>query len=74
MAIRIRSLEDNLTYSHSLHSNERHPLLSDSLLQIKRPLERPPLDSSSYKASPDVPDEVDTASSALGSLYVALLG
>lgn len=35
---RVRSLEDALAVAHN--SEERHPLLSDELLQIKNPLER----------------------------------
>ncbi|KAI0272646.1 fungal-specific transcription factor domain-containing protein [Gloeopeniophorella convolvens] len=37
---RVRQLEDALSESHRFHSSDRHPLLSDELLQIKRPLER----------------------------------
>jgi hypothetical protein len=32
---RIRQLEDGLRAAHSLVSHERHPLLSDELLQVK---------------------------------------
>ncbi|KAI6044218.1 fungal-specific transcription factor domain-containing protein [Pisolithus marmoratus] len=39
---RVRQLEDALRLSHSMVSAERHPLLSEELLQIKAPLQREP--------------------------------
>jgi hypothetical protein len=37
---RVRKLEDALTNTHTLLSDEPHPLLTSELLLIKRPLER----------------------------------
>ena len=39
---RVRELEDALRHSNSLVSPDRHPLLTDDLLQIKAPLQREP--------------------------------
>ncbi|KAI6001034.1 fungal-specific transcription factor domain-containing protein [Pisolithus orientalis] len=39
---RVRQLEDALRISHSMVSGDRHPLLSEELLQIKAPLQREP--------------------------------
>ena len=50
-----------------MYSRDRHPLLSDDLLQIKRPLEREA--KNERPAEPDV--ETDEAIDAVGSLYVA---
>ncbi|KAL4063200.1 fungal-specific transcription factor domain-containing protein [Scleroderma citrinum] len=42
LSIRVRQLEDALKYSYSMVSCERHPLLTEDLLQIKAPLQREP--------------------------------
>lgn len=69
MANRVRQLEDALQESHSWHSAESHPLLTDDLLQIKRPLERDGADQISVKEErTEGPDAID----ALGSLSVLL--
>ena len=62
LANRVRSLEDALAQSHSLNSNDVHPLLSDDLLQIKRPLERERGDSSQSK------DETSSSGETIDSL------
>lgn len=64
LATRVRELEDGLAHAHAIASSEPHPLLSEELLQIKRPLER---------ERPDDPPqeervEVEEATSSLGSL------
>lgn len=64
LANRVRELEDGLAQSHSLTSNESHPLLSEELLQIKRPLERERQDI----LSPDDKSDIENASTSLGSL------
>ena len=45
LSSRVRELEDGLRASHSQHSNETHPLLSEDLLRIKAPLQRENLSS-----------------------------
>lgn len=65
---RVRQLEDALSQAHASLSNESHPLLSDELLKIKRPLERERLD---VPAPPtDQKIETNDAIDAMGSLYV----
>ena len=61
---RVRQLEDALAEAYAMYHSERHPLLSDELLQIKRPLER-----ESRNEMPSLP-ETDTAEAidAVGSL------
>lgn len=61
---RVRQLEDALAETYAMYNSERHPLLSDDLLQIKRPLER-----ESRNEIPSLP-EADTAEAidAVGSL------
>lgn len=62
---RVRQLEDALAQSHSLNSNFPHPLLSEELLQIKRPLERERVDIPPAKEEkPEINDNIDS----LGSL------
>ncbi|KAF8885016.1 hypothetical protein BD779DRAFT_1612027 [Infundibulicybe gibba] len=65
---RVRQLEDALSQSHALSSNKPHHLLSDDLLQIKRPLERERLDE-----PPPKPDPVETHDTldAMGSLSIS---
>jgi hypothetical protein len=62
---RVRQLEDALAQSHALNSNFSHPLLSEELLQIKRPLERERVDIPPAKEEkPEINDNIDS----LGSL------
>jgi hypothetical protein len=63
---RVRQLEDALAEAYSVYNNERHPLLSDELLQIKRPLER---ESRNELPSPPEAETVE-AIDAVGSLSV----
>lgn len=65
---RVRQLEDALAESHNLNSPHGHPLLTEDLLQIKRPLERERLDEPAQRV-----EHVDNADAinALGSLYDA---
>lgn len=61
---RVRQLEDALAEAYSMYNSERHPLLSDDLLQIKRPLER-----ESRNEMPSQPEaESAEAIDAVGSL------
>lgn len=61
---RVRQLEDALAETYAPYNNERHPLLSDELLQIKRPLER-----ESRNEMPSPPEaETAEAIDAVGSL------
>lgn len=69
LANRVRHLEDALAQSHSITSGQRHPLLAEDLLQIKRPLERERNDAGNIKE--ENPESVD-AIDALGSLYATL--
>jgi hypothetical protein len=66
LSSRVRQLEDALADAYAMYNSERHPLLSDDLLQIKRPLER-----ESRNEIPSIP-EADTAEAidAVGSLWV----
>ncbi|KAH8832430.1 hypothetical protein DL96DRAFT_1492094 [Flagelloscypha sp. PMI_526] len=68
LSARIRTLEDALALSHVLHSNQPHPLLSETLRQIKRPLERemPRLSVSSG----EMISAAEDAATAMGSLTV----
>lgn len=66
---RVRQLEDALAQSHALNSHHPHHLLSDELLQIKRPLERERLDAP-LAIKEEKPEANDTIR-AMGSLYVA---
>ncbi|KAF8074745.1 hypothetical protein FPV67DRAFT_1408589 [Lyophyllum atratum] len=65
---RVRQLEDALSQSHALHSSFSHPLLTDDLLQIKRPLERERLDLPNGKDEKGDPnDSIDS----MGSLSIS---
>ncbi|KAF5383588.1 hypothetical protein D9615_003709 [Tricholomella constricta] len=65
---RVRQLEDALAQSHALHSSFTHPLLTDDLLQIKRPLERERLDQPNGKDEKgDLNDNIDS----MGSLSIS---
>ncbi|KAF9258724.1 hypothetical protein L218DRAFT_1063037 [Marasmius fiardii PR-910] len=68
LATRVRTLEDALALSHSTQSALPHPLLSDDLLQIKRPLERERLDHPTTK---DVKEEGGDTIDAMGSLAIS---
>ncbi|KAA1468740.1 hypothetical protein DENSPDRAFT_834151 [Dentipellis sp. KUC8613] len=70
LSTRVRQLEDALAESHSYHASERHPLLSDDLLQIKRPLER------EAKNEMPPPPEIEAAEAidAVGSLSISEKG
>ncbi|KAH7873029.1 fungal-specific transcription factor domain-containing protein [Lentinula edodes] len=71
LATRVRQLEDALAHSHSISSSQPHPLLSDDLLQIKRPLERERADGAQPKEKkPDTNDTID----AMGSLSISERG
>ncbi|KAI0091791.1 fungal-specific transcription factor domain-containing protein [Irpex rosettiformis] len=50
---RVRELEDGLRTSHSQHSQDSHPLLSEELLRIKAPLQREGLGASSATTNGD---------------------
>lgn len=65
LATRVRQLEDALAHSHGMSSLHPHPLLSEELLQIKRPLERERMDVVQLKEKKADPnDTID----AMGSL------
>ncbi|KAH9989851.1 fungal-specific transcription factor domain-containing protein [Russula vinacea] len=67
---RVRQLEDSLAEAYSMYNSERHPLLSDELLQIKRPLER-----ESRNELPSPPEaETAEAIDAVGSLSISDTG
>lgn len=64
---RVRQLEDALAEAYAVYNSERHPLLSDELLQIKRPLER-----ESRNEMPSPPEaETAEAIDAVGSLSIS---
>ncbi|KDR67949.1 hypothetical protein GALMADRAFT_161257 [Galerina marginata CBS 339.88] len=67
LANRVRHLEDGLAQAHSLTSHTPHPLLSEDLLQIKRPLERERLDVPQVEEKPETEDNIDS----LGSLSIS---
>ncbi|KAK0467253.1 fungal-specific transcription factor domain-containing protein [Desarmillaria tabescens] len=71
LSTRVRQLEDALAESHSLNSPHPHPLLSEELLQIKRPLERERLDEQTQKENHA---ENADAINALGSLSLSERG
>ncbi|KAL0567456.1 hypothetical protein V5O48_014535, partial [Marasmius crinis-equi] len=71
LASRVRTLEDALATSHSKTSLHSHPLLSEDLLQIKRPLERMRLDQPPAK---DVKEEGGDTIDAVGSLAISPKG
>lgn len=65
LANRVRHLEDALAESHSRYSEQPHHLLSDELLQIKRPLERERMNEVAQKEEKvEQSDSID----AMGSL------
>jgi hypothetical protein len=67
LSTRVRQLEDALAEAYAVYNNERHPLLSDELLQIKRPLER-----ESRNEMPSPPEaETAEAIDAVGSLSIS---
>jgi len=71
LSSRVRHLEDALAESYGTHSTHNHPLLTEELLKIKRPLERESNDS--HQVKEDKPDSGDTIKS-MGSLSVFLSG
>lgn len=66
LANRVRQLEDGLAEAHSHNSHAPHPLLSEELLKIKRPLERERQDVPQVDEKPETEDTIDS----LGSLCV----
>ncbi|PPQ94650.1 hypothetical protein CVT25_009381 [Psilocybe cyanescens] len=70
LANRVRQLEDGLAQSHATTSHTPHPLLSEELLQIKRPLERERLDLPQTEEKPETEDNIDS----LGSLSISTDG
>ncbi|KAF9048224.1 hypothetical protein BDZ89DRAFT_978408 [Hymenopellis radicata] len=71
LSTRVRQLEDALAESHALNSPQPHALLTEELLQIKRPLERERLDSQAHNN--DTAENAD-AINALGSLSLSERG
>ncbi|KAF8899631.1 fungal-specific transcription factor domain-containing protein [Gymnopilus junonius] len=69
LANRVRQLEDGLAVAHSQTSHTPHPLLSEELLQIKRPLERERMDAKEEE-KPETEDNIDS----LGSLSISTDG
>lgn len=66
LSSRVRFLEDALADAHACYSDQPHPLLSDELLQIKRPLER---ESTHSPIPKDDHQDHSDAIDAMGSLY-----
>ncbi|EPT00931.1 hypothetical protein FOMPIDRAFT_1162266 [Fomitopsis schrenkii] len=66
LSTRVRQLEDALQESHSKTSLEGHPLLSEELLQIKRPLERESQEDSPQRGEAEAAEVID----AVGSLSI----
>ena len=63
LSIRVRKLEDALQEAHSKTALEAHPLLSDDLLQIKRPLERESQEGSPQQGEAEAGEVMDAAGS-----------
>lgn len=70
LSTRVRELEDGLRVSHSQHSNETHPLLSEDLLRIKAPLQRENLTVANGSSDEPGGDVVDS----FGSLSISDTG
>ncbi|EMD39039.1 hypothetical protein CERSUDRAFT_133798 [Gelatoporia subvermispora B] len=70
LASRVRQLEDALQAAHGQLSNEPHHLLSEELLQIKRPLEREAPEDVSKEPDPETAEAID----AVGSLSITESG
>ncbi|KZT09905.1 uncharacterized protein LAESUDRAFT_722057 [Laetiporus sulphureus 93-53] len=66
LANRVRQLEDALQDAYSHISLEPHPLLSEELLQIKRPLERETQEEAQQEPEAGITEAID----AVGSLYL----
>lgn len=66
----MRELEDGLRTSHSIHSQDTHPLLSEDLLRIKAPLQRENLAIANSSADEPGGDVVDS----FGSLSISDTG
>ncbi|KAF9221421.1 hypothetical protein BS17DRAFT_803536 [Gyrodon lividus] len=72
---RVRELEDALRSSHSLVSPDKHPLLTDELLQIKAPLQRePPNHRNTPKAEIKEEEQNGEIVDAFGSLSISASG
>ncbi|KAF8661278.1 hypothetical protein AX16_001379 [Volvariella volvacea WC 439] len=67
LANRVRQLEDALAQAHSMYSAEAHPLLSEELLKIKRPLERERPEEHSATEDVESKETVET----LGTLSIS---
>ena len=67
LCARVRQLEDALHDAHGQLSRDQHPLLTDELLQVKRPLEREPQADVQKDADAEAAEAID----AVGSLCVA---
>lgn len=70
LSTRVRELEDGLRTSHSIHSQDPHPLLSEDLLRIKAPLQRENLAIANSNADEPGGDVVDS----FGSLSISDTG
>ncbi|OCH93710.1 hypothetical protein OBBRIDRAFT_790061 [Obba rivulosa] len=70
LASRVRQLEDALQNAHGQLSNDPHPLLSEDLLQIKRPLERESPEEALKEPDPETAEAID----AVGSLSITESG
>jgi hypothetical protein len=66
LCTRVRQLEDALGEAYALYNSERHPLLSEELLQIKRPLERESRNEVPFPPEAETAEAID----AVGSLSV----
>ncbi|KAI0953850.1 hypothetical protein AcV7_007264 [Taiwanofungus camphoratus] len=64
LANRVRQLEDALEEAQSQLSPRPHPLLTEELRQIKRPLERETQEEASQEPDPETAEAID----AVGSL------
>jgi hypothetical protein len=71
LANRVRELEDGLRISHSQHTQDPHPLLSEDLLRIKAPLQREGLGASSSNPGGDLEGDVVEA---FGTLAISDTG
>lgn len=68
LANRVRTLEDALEDAHSNLSAEVHPLLSNELRALKRPLERESPEEQAQEQEQEVVDSIN-----VGSLYIFLM-
>lgn len=63
LSTRVRQLEDALKEAHNKTSLEGHPLLSEELLQIKRPLERESQEASPQQGEVEAAEVIDSVGS-----------